>query len=453
MGRIFTNIVSKLPSGNTRSSLIKKNILGSFLIKGWSGIIQLILVPLTLKILNNYEYGIWLTISSILIWIDSFDIGLGNGLRNKLAEAMANKRYKHAKSIVSTTFIMLIVIIIPIILLVFALIYYIDWYNLLNVDPNTVNNLKSILMISFFIVGITFVFKFIGSVYLGLQLPAINNLLVVGGQTIALIGITLLSLMKKESTLLDVAIIYTLSPLLVYLIAYPITFSGKYSCLSPSLFYFNKKEIKNLFSLGIKFFLLQMAGLVLFASSNLLISRIFSPAEVIPFQVSYRYFSVVVMIFTIITTPLWTATTDAYARGEIEWIARTVNKMRKMLGLFAAILLIMTLISPFIYQLWLGGKVDIPLKFSFMMAIYTFVIIYSLCYSQIIFGIGRIQLPVIVTILEAIIYIPLAIALSKIWGLNGIIIALILTNMMCAVTNRIQVGKIMAQKATGIWFK
>ena len=78
-----------LNGGSQRTRLVKKNILVSMLIKGWGSIVQFLLVPVTLGCLNQYEYGIWLTINSILVWIDSFDIGLGNGLRNNLAESLA----------------------------------------------------------------------------------------------------------------------------------------------------------------------------------------------------------------------------------------------------------------------------------------------------------------------------------------------------------------------------
>ena len=93
------------------------NIAGSILIKGWNCIVQLLLVPITLNCLNQYEYGIWLTINSILLWIDQFDIGLGNGLRNKLAEALAKGDKEKARRLVSTTFMMLIIIVIPIVLI------------------------------------------------------------------------------------------------------------------------------------------------------------------------------------------------------------------------------------------------------------------------------------------------------------------------------------------------
>ena len=73
--------------------------------KGGTILISLILVPMTLSYLNPYEYGIWLTLSSTLAWIYTFDIGLGNGLRNKLTEALALNDLKLARIYVSTSFV------------------------------------------------------------------------------------------------------------------------------------------------------------------------------------------------------------------------------------------------------------------------------------------------------------------------------------------------------------
>lgn len=185
--------------GDRRTALVKKNIAGSLVIKGWSCIIQFLIVPLSLNCLSNYEYGIWLTINAILIGIDSIDVGLGNGLRNKLAEAMANNDRHSARQQVSTTFGMLLIIIIPLIIILSAAIQYTDCYSLLNVDPQRVPNLNAILIASVSIMGATFIFKFIGNMYLGLQLPAINNLLVVLGQTVSLAALFIISLFGKQT--------------------------------------------------------------------------------------------------------------------------------------------------------------------------------------------------------------------------------------------------------------
>ena len=73
---------------NTRAKA-KRHIIYSFGIQGLSILIGLLYVPLLLNYLTQEKYGIWLTLTSILGWFSYFDIGLGNGLRNKLAESIA----------------------------------------------------------------------------------------------------------------------------------------------------------------------------------------------------------------------------------------------------------------------------------------------------------------------------------------------------------------------------
>lgn len=86
--------------------------------KGGTILISLILVPMTLSYLNPYEYGIWLTLSSTLAWIYTFDIGLGNGLRNKLTEALALNDLKLARIYVSTSFFSLLILVTAIYLFI-----------------------------------------------------------------------------------------------------------------------------------------------------------------------------------------------------------------------------------------------------------------------------------------------------------------------------------------------
>ena len=102
--------IKSIRKKDDRSTIALLNVIMSFIIKGISILVSLVLVPLTLHFLDTYEYGLWLTISSILLWIDYFDIGLGNGLRNKLSEALVAKDMELAKEYVSTTFFVLLVI-------------------------------------------------------------------------------------------------------------------------------------------------------------------------------------------------------------------------------------------------------------------------------------------------------------------------------------------------------
>ena len=105
----FNYIKEFFTNGHERTLKAKKNIAASFLIKGLNIGIGLILVPLTINYLNPTKYGIWITLSSVIGWFSFFDIGLGNGLRNRFAEALANKDHNLARTYVSTTYAVLAV--------------------------------------------------------------------------------------------------------------------------------------------------------------------------------------------------------------------------------------------------------------------------------------------------------------------------------------------------------
>lgn len=437
---------------NSRDKLIKKNIISSFIVKGWSGIIQLLLVPLTLNCINQYEYGIWMTIASILVWIDSFDIGLGNGLRNKLAEFLAKEDFTSAKKVVSTTFIMLIIIITVLWLSILVLSQFFNFYKILNVQISEVPQLPRVLFLSFSIVCATFIFKFIGNLYLGLQLPAINNIIITIGQTLILTGILICSHLQN-TTLLDVAVIYTFPPLIVYIAAYPITFCFKYKKLAPSISFFEKTMIKDLFSMGLKFFLIQISGVVIFFAVNLIISNYFSPIAVTPYQIVFRYFTILTLAYTIIMTPFWSATTDAYTKNDISWIKQAVHNVNKMLLLAFIVDIGMVYCAPVIYKIWIGNKVFIPYDMNIYMGIYAFIIIWSMSYSNLLNGLGYLRLQIYNILTIAIIFIPLSYFLCKIYNVEGMIITMCIINISGAALNTIQFYKIIQGRAKGIWKK
>ena len=449
---IKTMNIKNIFGGNRRSALIKKNIAGSLLIKGWSCIIQFLIVPLSLQCLTNYEYGIWLTINSILMGIDSIDVGLGNGLRNRLAEAMAVGDRNRARRQVSTTFFMLVMIMVPLIVLFAVAMQFVDCNRLMNVSPEIVPDMRGILVASVAIMGSTFIFKFIGNMYMGLQLPAINNLLVVLGQTVSLAVLFVISLFGK-SNLMTVAVAFTASPLIVYLVAYPVTFCGKYRFLAPAASCFDKASLKSLLALGVKFFVIQVSGLMLFMSSSVIISHVLSPAEVTPYQVAYRYFSILYMLFAIIASPLWSATTDAYTIGDWDWIRKAVRKMNLLLVVCLVVMCGMVVFAPTFYHLWVGDKVEVGMSLDIMMAVYAYMLVVSNSYSYILMGIGKIRMILVVTVGEMFVFVPVEYFACRYAGTTGMLASLIFSTAVCAMVNSIQLKLLSSNKATGIWNK
>ena len=436
-----------------RSSLLQKNILASFVIKGWSAAIVLLLVPATLNCLGEYKNGIWLTISSLLLWIDNMDIGLGNGLRNKIAEYMAHGDYERTRSLITSTFAMLTCIIIPVLLILLLLIAISDPYMVFNADPSKVDQLDQVLMVTVTLVCTSFIFKLIGNFYMGMQLPAVSNLLIALGQTLALIG-TYIVLYSGSHSMMLIALVNTAAPLLVYLLAYPYTFFYKYPHLRPSFKLINFKEARAVINMGVQFFIMQISSVILFMTSNLLISKLFTPSLVTPYQITYRYFSLMLVVFSVICMPFWNATTDAYERGDIQWKRNATRKLRLMIIGIMACMVVMVVLSPWVYSIWIGDKVTIDIRMSIVMATYIFILIYSMRYSYFINGIGKLRLQLIFTTAAAIVFIPLAYLTTQLThSIIWFMIVMCLVNLPGLIVNRIQFYKLINGIANGIWMK
>ena len=104
------------------------------LVKGCSIVISLLLVPITLGYVSSELYGIWLTLSSVVIWLNFFDVGFTLGLKNKLTEAIALGQWDRGKSLVSTAYFMMTIIFLPLCLLLELFIPFVEWALFLNVS-------------------------------------------------------------------------------------------------------------------------------------------------------------------------------------------------------------------------------------------------------------------------------------------------------------------------------
>jgi O-antigen/teichoic acid export membrane protein len=168
--RIF--IINKINRSNERSTNAIKNIIASFGIKGVSIAVQLLLVPLTINYVNSTQYGIWLTLSSIVAWFSFFDIGFGNGLWNRFAEAKAIGNYTKAKVYISTTYICLGAIFTIVWILFFCINFFLDWSIILNAPAQMAKELSLVAVIVFSFFCMQIVFKTINTLLVADQKPA-----------------------------------------------------------------------------------------------------------------------------------------------------------------------------------------------------------------------------------------------------------------------------------------
>lgn len=429
-----------LLGGDQRTSKAKKNILLSIGIKACSILVSLVLVPLTLGYLNKYEYGIWLTLSSTLMWINYFDIGLGNGLRNKLAEALADSDVKIGQVYISTTFALLTIIMVVFYLLYYVCHFFFSWNAILNISSNELStDLDNLVLLVLLFFCLNFILKVIGNVYLAKQLSVVNDLMIFVANVCSCIIIYILTL-TTEGDLAKVALVYSVSPVVVYLLAYPITFSYLYKDLAPKWSCINFRYSKSLLSLGGQFFIVQIACLIIFSTSNLFITQLCSPSEVTVYNIAFKYFSVITMAFIILITPFWSAATDAYARKDFAWIKRSVGMMMKFWALLEIVALIMLLVADYVYNVWVN--LTIPFSLSILMFLYVSIVNWNNLFAYFLNGIGLVRTQLYSSVIASMLYIPLAIFLGHIWGMNGICLAMCIVLFLSSIVLPIQYRRI-----------
>jgi len=440
--------------GHERSIRAKKNILASFVIKGLNIAAGLILVPLAINYLNQTKYGIWITLSSIIGWFGFFDIGLGHGLRNKFAEALATSEEKLAKVYVSTTYAILSLVIAGILVLFYAINPFLNWSIILNAGDEVVfrAELSLLALVVFTFFCLRFVFKLITVILTADQRPAIAASFNLLGNSIALVFIFILT-KTTNSSLLYLAIAMSSAPVFVLLLSSIWFFKGKYKAYRPSFKFVDFGKAKDLLNLGIKFFIIQISAVLLYHTNNIIISHLFGPAQVTPYNVAFKYFSVLMMSFSIILTPYWSAFTEAWAKTELEWIKKTMQKLIRLWGLLLIAGVIMLVSSKWVYSVWVGDKVIVPYFMSALVAGWVLLNAWNGIYSHFLNGLGKIKLQLYLGISAAILNIPLAIFLGLKMGIEGVFLANVLVVSTGALIYPLQYKKLISNNAKGIWNK
>ena len=169
----------------SRSKSVKRNTLVMMFVKGASLLVSFLYVPLLYDAFDTINYGVWLTLTSLVSWVAMCDIGLGNGLRNKLTESLALGDVVKGKKYVSTAYVCIFAIVSVLVLLFCVVCNYIPWNTILNADRIEASVVKQLVTVVFVTFCLRFALNLVNSVLLAMQLPALSSLLIFVEQFLA----------------------------------------------------------------------------------------------------------------------------------------------------------------------------------------------------------------------------------------------------------------------------
>ena len=439
--------------GSTRSKEAIKNIVISLITKGVAIITSFLIVPLTINYVNPTQYGIWMAISSLIGWITYFNLGLGNGFRNRFTEAKANGETELARQYVSTTYFAVACLVTLFLFLIIFLNSFLDWSSVLKVSASYKDELHKVFLVLGFFFCVNMVVDLFSTMLWADQRPGLSSIINVIGQVLSLGAIFLLTKFSSGS-LLNLALYYSGVPCMFTLLASIYFFRyTKYKIYAPDVSFIKPKLVTNILNLGIQFFFINICVLLIFQVINIIISRELGPDAVTEYNIAYKYFHILYMVMAVIINPFWSAFTDAYALNDYDWMKKTLSALERCWFISIIFGILMLAISSWFYKFWLHESVSVSFLVSVSLLVYMIVQTLGGIYMQLINGIGTIRIQLIIYVIFAFISWPLVTYSCRYLGIYGAVLSPVIVYITQAVFGKIQLHRILNNCATGVWAK
>lgn len=450
----ISTIKNKFYKSDDRSVKMRKNTLAMLFIRGLSIFISLLSAPIMLHHVNRADYGVLMTLTSLVSWVGLMDVGLGNGLRNKIPIYRAEGNILKAKEAVSSCYATLALYVGCLIAIFIIISPFCDWIKILNSPNSNAIEILGLANAVFIAFCLQFLFSLLNSVLFAYQMPAFSSVFGFIGQVVALIALIIQVYAFDVKSVFQIGSINCLVPPLVLFIASCFLYKGRLRDIAPSIKYVNLKSVNGILGLGLKFFVLQVITIVLFQANSIIIAQAVGPESVVEYNLAFKYISVVTMVFNIAITPIWSATTEAYVKKDYAWIKKTILYCKKLCFVTIIIGCIMLVMSQHVYKIWLGANtIVIPYTTTGLILLYTsFEMLYKI-YGTIINGTGKVYAQMIITGIVALFYLPLAYFLGCKFGLSGVLVANVLVFVINYIWSKVQCLMLINNTAKGIWNK
>ena len=338
---------------------IQTDILWLFGAKGTLLLANFVVISITLDLLSTKIYGVWITLYTTISWLSFFDLGLGNGMRNLFAVNRAIGNQEKNKQLVSTSYIIVLGIALILLIVGLPFVYYADIARFFNISDIAIPDLRCVLSLLVVVTSLQLITKLINSIFLADQKPALSSLIDCSGVVCSLL---LLFILKDRlvGSLFNLALIITLPTFIISFIVTLFAFNKNYRKLKPSLKCFNLKISNKLINLGLRFFLIQLSALIILQGSNIIILKFIGAEEVSVFSLVYKYFNVIVTIFTLVLTPYWSFFTDSYAKNNYNQLKQGFKQLLISWLAISLVGVVMWITLPFSFKIWLNQELDIP---------------------------------------------------------------------------------------------
>jgi O-antigen/teichoic acid export membrane protein len=321
----------------------------------------LITVPLTLHYLGAERYGLWMTISSLVVILAFADFGIGNGVLNAVAKAHGADDAHAVRVCVSSGYFILSGVALALLALLAVSYALVPWPALFNVQ-NDVARREVGPAVAVFVAcfALAVPLGIVQRVQMGLQRSFLASLWQCVASVLGLVGVIVA--IHQQAGLPWLVLAFFGAPLIAGALNTLVFFGRSNRELAPRRGLVSSLAAVDLLRSGALFFVLQLVVGIAYASDSFVITHVLGPAAVADYAVPERLFSLVTMALGLFLAPLWPAYGEAIARGDTAWVRRTLLRSTTTAVLVSAVCCCaLVLLGPTLIKLWVGSAIQAPL--------------------------------------------------------------------------------------------
>ena len=417
----------------SRTRRLLHGALSGLLSKGAVLLANAITIPITIRYLGAEAFGVWITISTMLSMLLVLDLGVANSLTNFTSHAYATNDRDHA-STYSTTALAVMFTLATMLGLVAWLVWpHLHWQSIFHLSSPAESPAVSRAVaaaLAIFLVGLPagLAPKILG----GYQELRTANLFTAAGSLLNLFAVIVL--VHRHAGL--VALVSASSAALVgmNLLALGWIYTFHKPWLRPRRTHVNRRAARSLMQSGSEFFMIQIAGLIVFNSDNLVVTHYAGPAQVASYSVAWRLVGYASVIQTMIVPALWPAFSEAFARSDLPWVRQTFRRtMQLTMGTALLFALLFALAGRTIIRLW-ASNAAVPTQ-TLMLLLCAWILLSTFMNNTatILVAKGETRLQAWCSIAAALLNLALSIYWVQRIGPPGVILATIVSYLLILV--------------------
>lgn len=373
--------------------------------------------------LGEYDFGLWITIYGMFLWVNGFDFGISNGFRNNLSVAFASQNSKLAKSIVSTAYFCLGGYVFLLFLTSATAISLWDYFGQTPISENG-NSVFSALLVLLVFVSVEIVAKLSIVVYTANQNAVVQPLVTALNTLLSLFVAFCLNktgFFIFDSRFLTYALFSGFVPVLTNFLATISLFSCSYVSLKPKMTLVSSTLIRDIFYVGSKFFVIQVCMIFLLQFTNLMVSAWVSPAVVSKLAVLDKYFGIISILGSVVLFPFWSKFTKAETLKNYDWILKTLLRLEVLFFGAVFFAFVLLFVFPWVVRIWISEDAASPLYIAILFAAKYLAILLNSIYCYYLNGINRLKEQIIMYGILAALNVPVSHGLFILFGVAGLV--------------------------------